>query len=196
MKHLKISQSLTTSTTELHQIGYVHSTQGLKGDLFIALKSQDDAWIEEWSDLILSPRSESGDKPSKDAASFMCFEIESLRPHKKQNKHGYVLRLYDLDTVSDVEPLVAHTVWIPKHFLEAKDGENIFLTEIEGFTVMDKNLGAVGPIVGFSSNGVQDLIEVQYKDKTFYIPLVKAFIEKIDKKNKKIFMNIPDGLLE
>lgn len=196
MKHLRITQPLHSSSTELHQIGYVHSTQGLKGDLFIALKSQDDAWIEEWEYLILSPRAESGETPSKDTTSFLNLEIKSLRPHKKQNKTGYVLRLHDLDDVNDVEPLVSYTVWIPKHFLEAKSGENIFLKEIEGFTVVDKARGEVGPIVAFSSNGAQDLIEVALNGETYYIPLVKAFIERIDKKNKKIFMNIPDGLLE
>jgi 16S rRNA processing protein RimM len=196
MKYLRITQPLHYKTTELHQIGYVHSTQGLKGDLFIALKSQDDAWIEEWEDLILSPRGESGETPSKDITHFLNFEIQHLRPHKKQNKTGYAVHLYDLDDVNDVEPLISYTVWIPKHFLEAKDGENIFLKEIEGFTVIDKTRGEIGPIVAFSSNGVQDLIEVAVKDNTFYVPLVKAFIERIDKKNKKIYMNIPDGLLE
>lgn len=208
MKHLRTSQPVNTPESELRQIGYVHSTQGLKGDLFIVLKSADDAWIEEWKDFILTPRTlEDGAKPPKGSltpkqdtpqsqAFFLSYEIESLRHHKKQGKDGFIIRLYDLDSCNDVEPLVSHTIWIPKEFLEAKDGENIFLAEIEGFIVFDEKLGEIGPIVGFSSNGAQDLIEVEFRGQTFFIPLVKAFIKKLDKRNRKLMMTIPDGLLE
>lgn len=197
MKHLRISQPLTSSETKLHQIGYVHSTQGLKGDIFIVLKSVDESWLEEWTDLVLGPPTK-GEKnppiPSKN--SLMSFEIDQLRFHKKQGKQGIALRLVDLNTATDVEPLVGHSVWIPEEYLESRPGEKIFLKEIEGFRVIDKKRGDLGPIVGFSSNGVQDLIEVHYKGENHYIPLVDAFLERIDKKDKKIFMDIPEGLLE
>lgn len=198
MKHLRISQPLSTSETELHQIGYVHSTQGLKGDIFIVLKSTDESWLDEWEDLILRPGIKHGDNrsPADVASAFFTLEIQSLREHKKQGKHGVAIRLFDLESCSDVEGLVGHEVWIPQSFLQAKKGENIFLEELRGFSVVDGRLGKIGTISGFSSNGVQDLIEVSYKGNVHLIPLVQAFIDRMAVKEKTIYMNIPEGLLD
>jgi len=174
-----------------HLIGYVHSTQGLRGELFLALKSTDDSWLEIWENLILVPPSKTDSTPAS-----LELPIHSLRLHKKQGKHGVVVRLKTLTNVDEAAVYVGYAVWIPEDFLQSKEGEALFLKEIEGFFVSDEWLGDVGPIVGFSSNGAQDLIEVFYKNKNHYIPLVKDFVVRVDKKNKKVFMRIPQGLLD
>ncbi len=192
MKHLRISQPPSYSESELYQIGYVHSTQGLKGDIFIVLKSTDIAWFDQWEDLILKASSTKAPQNS-----FMSFEIENLREHKKQGRKGVVARLFDLESCNDVEALVGHEVWIPKSFMESKEGENFFLAELLNFQVIDVAAGPIGQIVGFSTNGVQDLLEVKSAEgKEYLIPLVKAFIDRIDNSEKTIYMKIPEGLLD
>jgi len=62
--------------------------------------------------------------------------------------------------------------------------------------VVDKNRGEVGTIVGFSSNGPQDLIRVKTSTGVYEVPLIKPFIEKIELPEQKIYMDIPMGLLE
>ena len=53
----------------------------------------------------------------------------------------------------------------------------------------------------FSSNGVQDLLVIEKREekekayKRYEVPFVEDFIEKIDFKEKKIFMNLPEGLI-
>lgn len=195
MKHLRITRPIRIENSHLNLIGYIHSTQGIKGDIFAVLKSFDKSWLKKWTELLVQPKS--GEVEEKATSSeFLAFEILHLKVHKKQGKTGVILGLQDLDTMTDVEPLVGYSVWIPQDFLKSKKGENIFLKEIDGFTVVDAQLGLIGPIVGFSSNGVQDLIEVSYNNRNHYIPLVKAFVQRIDKKNKKLFMDIPQGLLD
>lgn len=197
MKHLRISQPPSHAESQLHQIGYVHSTQGLKGDLFIVVKASDISWFEDWETLILSPGSKQKTQSASSAdVSFLSFDIASLREHKKQGKRGVVARLYELESCTDVEPLVGFEVWIPKSMLESKKGENIFLAEIEGFTVIDGKMGKIGAITGFSSNGAQDLLEVSFKGRTLLIPLVQAFIDRIASEERTIYMNVPEGLLD
>jgi 16S rRNA processing protein RimM len=179
-----------------HPIGYIHSAQGLKGELFIALKAVDESWLDSWEELILSPRIDGKDAASLGSVVFTTFTIESLRVHKKQGKLGVVVSVNGVRSMTEAEQYVSHTVWIPEEFLESKPGEKIFLKEIEGFFVVDSRRGSIGPIINFSSNGAQDLIEVEYNGQSYYVPLVEAFIDKLDKKNRKIFMSIPEGLLE
>lgn len=181
-----------TISNQRHLIGYVHSTQGLQGEMFLVLKSIDTSWLDIWDELILAP----ANITDPEVADFLSFTIRSLRLHKKQGKQGLVARLKTLTDVDQAATYVGYSVWIPEEFLQSKEGEAIFLKEIEGFTVIDESLGEIGPIEGFSSNGPQDLIEVSYNGQTRFVPLVKAFIVSVDKKNKKLFMRIPDGLLE
>ena len=52
----------------------------------------------------------------------------------------------------------------------------------------------VGTVLSLSSNGPQDLLVVGERE--FLIPFVEAFILEIDFPNRKIFMDLPEGLLD
>ena len=173
----------------LRMIGKTHSSQGLQGHLFVLLKTENPPWIKKWKTLHLSvSEAEDGDK--KD------YEILQKREHSKQGKTGGVLKLKGIDDKNASDSLEKQFVWIPETFLTSKKGEQIFLREIENFLVVDQERGEVGPIVGFSSNGAQDLIQIQTSTGTYDVPLVQPFIQNIDYDAKKIYMDIPQGLLE
>lgn len=174
---------------KLHLIGKVHSSQGLRGQVFVVLKTEDVPWLKKWKTLILSAQESVPDNVKE-------FPILKLKEHFKQGKQGWVLDLKEITDKTKADSLEKLWVWIPKDFLVSQKGEKIFLREIENFLVIDKTRGNVGPIVGFSSNGAQDLIQIQTAQGLYDVPLVKPFIEKIDYENKTIQMDIPLGLLE
>jgi 16S rRNA processing protein RimM len=176
---------------KLHLIGKVHSSQGLRGQIFIVFKTSETPWIQKWKTLFLS--SDEAKAPSETAEKYSILKIKE---HAKQGKQGWVLDLKDISDKNAADLLVKKWVWIPEDFLVSKKGEQIFLREIENFLVVDQERGDVGPIVGFSSNGAQDLIQIQTSTGIYDVPLVQAFIERIDYENKKIYMDIPLGLLE
>jgi 16S rRNA processing protein RimM len=174
---------------KLTLIGKVHSSQGLRGHLFLFLKTQEVPWLKKWKTLFLST-SESENQ------NWEQHPILQIREHSKQGKQGWVVLVKDVVDKTLADTHVKKFVWIPEEFLVSKKGEKIFLREIENFLVVDKTRGDVGPIVGFSTNGVQDLIQIQTGSGVYDVPLVEPFIEKIDYENKKILMDIPQGLLE
>ena len=122
--------------------------------------------------------------------------ISHKKEHFKQGKQGWAVALTGVDNKTQADELEKMWVWIPEELLVSKKGETIYLREIENFSVVDRARGNVGKIVGFSSNGPQDLIQIQTSTGIFDVPLVDAFIEKTDYQAKMIFMNIPLGLLE
>ncbi len=174
---------------KLKLIGKVHSTQGLRGHIFVLLKAENPPWIKKWKTLYLS--SSENEETAKQE-----YEILQKREHSKQGKDGWVLLLKDVADKNTSDTLEKQFVWIPESFLTSQKGEKIFLREIENFLVVDKERGEVGPIVGFSSNGPQDLIQIQTGLGIYDVPLVEPFIKKIDYDAKKIHMDIPQGLLE
>ena len=84
---------------------------------------------------------------------------------------------------------------IPKKILVSRKGDTPYLIEIMGFEVFDQEQ-IIGVVQNFSSNTEQDLLVVESPIRFFEIPFVEAFIDSIDYENKKIFMKIPEGLLE
>lgn len=176
-------------TKKLHLIGKIHSSQGLRGGVFVTLKTPDPSWIKKWKTLYLSAS-------DQEKQNYQEYAIISKKEHSKQGKLGWVLQLKDITDKTASDLLEKKFVWIPDSFLVSKEGEKIFLREIENFLVIDKVRGEVGPIVSFSSNGAQDLIQIKTATGLYDVPLVEPFIEKIDYAGKKIFMDIPQGLLE
>jgi 16S rRNA processing protein RimM len=183
---------MTKIPQKLHMIGRVHSCQGVKGAIFVLLNDQNPSWYDDWDTLLLSPIK--ADK-SDDSTNVQSYSIARKAPHSKQGLKGYIVQLENIDDRNHAEELVKQTVWVPLEFVTSKDGETISLREILGFVVIDEQRGEVGPIVDFSSNSVQDLLVLEYKGGQFEVPFVDAFIQEIDVESKKIFMDIPLGLL-
>ena len=64
------------------------------------------------------------------------------------------------------------------------------------FKIIDKKLGEVGTIIGFNTQTVQSLIEVKTETKNILIPVHDHIIVKLDKKNKSIMVDLPEGLID
>lgn len=178
-----------SQSKNLRIIGKTHSSQGLRGHIFVLLKTEEPPWIKKWKTLYLSTA-------DREDSEIREYQIEQKKEHSKQGKTGWVLKLKGIDDKDASDAIEKMFVWIPESFLTSKKGEQIFLREIENFLVVDKERGEVGPIVGFSSNGAQDLIQIQTPTAIYDVPLVQPFILNIDYDAKKIHMDIPQGLLE
>jgi 16S rRNA processing protein RimM len=177
-------------------VGRVKDAQGLKGEIYVRLFAGQADWLERLQKealVYLSAPAASLAEMDVITGPPQVWQMENARRHKE----GLVLKLATLSDRTAAEGLKGMQFLIPQNFLESQPGEAVFLSELLSFEVVDVTLGVVGVIAAFSSNGPQDLLVV--KDSTgreHLIPLVKPFIEKMDFANKKIFMNLPPGLLE
>ena len=62
--------------------------------------------------------------------------------------------------------------------------------------VIYNNNSIIGKIIDIVENKNQDLFEVVVNEKRILIPIVDEFIVNIDNDNKKIVMNLPEGLTD
>lgn len=164
-------------------VGKVKGAHGLKGDLYILIFSGDISWLPRLGVFGLG----SSDR----AESLMKCTVQRV----KVFKDGFIVKANEINDRNQSEALKGKGFYIDDELLVSEPGETIYLTEILHFTVKLSQDEIVGPIVGFSSNGAQDLLRVEYNNKIVEIPFVQQFIKKIDFKNSSIFMNLPDGLL-
>jgi 16S rRNA processing protein RimM len=169
-------------------IGKLHSPQGVRGQVFVHIFSQEAHWVDLWQELLMSPASEN--RPS------VTIKIQKWREHQKQKKWGYVLSLDGVTNRNQVEPWVGYTVYVPESFLQSQDGENIYLREVLGYSVVDQKRGPVGQVQGFSGSQWQDLLVISHPTgETFEVPFVEPLLLSIDHAQRQISMDIPYGLV-
>lgn len=164
---------------EMRLIGKIKDAHGLRGDVFIIFFSKDYSWIDLIDEVYIE------DTP---------YEVIKAAEHKD----GLKVQLKGLTDRNQSEALIGKQIYLPADFFfTPEEDEGLFLAEIEKFKVIDKTAGEVGIITGFSSNTAQDLLVVTSASGTvFEIPFVEAFIVEIDRENKTIQMDLPEGLLD
>ena len=168
-------------------VGRVHSTQGLKGEIFIDLFAGEADWQDQWTLLYLAVKTLS--RPEQ------FFKILNKRVHRKRNGWGFVLKLQFIDDIDGAQKLVGQRVFIPKKFLVSEDAERPYLYEILGFRVFDQQRGDVGRVVGFSGSSMQNTVIVSGPMGEFEVPFVSPIHKSTNRKKKELIMDIPQGLV-
>jgi 16S rRNA processing protein RimM len=164
--------------TNLVKVAKVVGCRALKGELKLYLYSGQAPWQESVKNVYLV-------RVNSEPVSFKVTKMDSV-----------FLKLTSLNDRTEAEKWVGAEVFITEKELETKSGESIYLREILGFevSVEDKKIGVV---ISFETNNSQDLLVVEREDKkTVLIPLIAQFLDKIDYKEKIIYMKLPPGLLE
>jgi 16S rRNA processing protein RimM len=156
-------------------IGYFSKTHGVKGQLI--LRKESDFFTEKVKVLFIEV---SGAK-----APYFISEL-------KETNTGMIVSLEDVDSVEKARLLLGKKVFIDSTLLTKEETE----TDWIGFELVDKHFGSLGKIEQVTDNGQQLLVTLYYKNKEVMLPLVDAFIEKIDEDLKKIFFNAPEGLID
>lgn len=164
-------------------VGKVREAHGLKGDLYVLVFSGDITWAKRMKTFGLK---------TKDSEELKTFTVERTKPFKK----GIIVKAAEISDRTAAEGVEHLEFFIDESLLVSKPGETIYLSEIKNFKLKDPEQKILGQIVGFSSNGVQDLLIVDDGSKKVEVPFVDAFIKKIDFKHQAVVMDLPEGLFD
>lgn len=87
---------------------------------------------------------------------------------------------------------------IPDHLreFEVEEEDTLEYGFLEGFTLADKNLGEIGTVGEVLEMPQQEMAFLQYKGREVLIPLNEQLIISIDESNKRLTMDLPEGLLD
>ena len=164
---------------EMRLIGKIKDAHGLRGDVYVIFFSKDYSYADLIDELYIE------DTP---------YEVIKAGEHKD----GLKVQLKGVIDRNQSEALIGKQIYLPADFFFSQDEEEgLFLAEIENFKVIDKSLGEIGIITGFSSNVAQDLLIVTTAaNRQVEIPFVDQFVVEIDHDNKVLQMDLPEGLLE
>ncbi len=163
------------------KIGKLAATFGLEGQLILehnlgkktSLKGLENIFIEDRKD------------------SFLPYFIESAKI--KNDKEVY-LKLEGISAKEEAGIFVKKEVWLHENDFKKFVSSNAPVSFL-GFTIVNENED-LGEIVEVIEQPHQLLCKILLKDKEALIPIHEDSLEKIDKKNRKLYMNLPEGLLD
>lgn len=121
------------------------------------------------------------------------FFIEKSSIHKN---HFLRVKFEDVNTEEAADEIMGCEIYLPLSFLPELEGNQFYFHEVIGFEIDDQRLGIVGKIVSVNDSTAQPLFEVVLGEKEIFIPMIDQFLVKIDRNNKKVIMDLPEGLVE
>ena len=113
----------------------------------------------------------------------------------KSSNTAYVT-LEDVTDEEQASALVNCDLYLPVSFLPPLSGNKFYYHEVIGFSVIDVNHGNIGKISAVNDHGPQAIFIIQFESKEILIPVTDEIIKKIDRKNKTMEVETPDGLIE
>ena len=121
------------------------------------------------------------------------FPIEKINVEK----NGYaIIKFKNVDSIEQARKLVNKSMYLPLSFLPVLTGKNFYFHEIIGFDVMDSLKGNIGKITDVLDNPAQPIFQINFENKEILVPAHDNIIERIDRENKIIFLNCPEGLID
>ncbi len=122
------------------------------------------------------------------------FFIEAAFLHKNDFLR---VKFEDCDSEEDADRLIGSELYLPLDLLPKLEGNKFYYHEVVGFDVVDKNQGiTIGTLVRINDSNYQALFEIDNEGTEILVPMIDQFIELVDRENKKLFLNIPAGLVD
>lgn len=106
------------------------------------------------------------------------------------------IQFEDIESEADADAIMGSELYMPLEFLPKLTGNKFYFHEIINFDIEDVNHGYVGVITGVNDSSAQPLFEINANGTEIFIPMIDDFIKKVDRKNKKIIVEAPEGLID
>lgn len=171
---------------ECYYLGYTSKVHGKQGELIIKL---DVDFPEEYKKLesVLIQLNQKDN-------SLIPFFITNTQ---LQNNQSIKVKIDDIDTVDQAKLLVGKEVYLPLNTLPKLTGNKFYYHEVIGFKMIDTKLGDIGTltiILDYPTQAIFGITNPQGKE--ILIPIIDEVIVTVDRDNKTITINPPDGLVE
>ena len=121
------------------------------------------------------------------------FFIETGSIHKDKFLR---VRFEDVKNEEEADAIMGSEIYLPISMLPELEGTQFYYHEVIGFDVIDLIRGNIGQIVAINDSGAQPLFEIDKNGTEILIPVIDDFIIALDRKNKTITLETPDGLVD
>jgi len=123
--------------------------------------------------------------------SFIPYFVEAS---KIKNDKEIFIKLDRISSKEEARQFIKREIWVNELDFK-KYAANAAPISLLGFMVMN-NEEEIGEVVEVIEQPHQLLCKIWYQGKEALLPVHQDSLEKIDKKHRRLFLNLPDGLLD
>lgn len=166
---------------EYLEVGQIVNTNGLKGLLKINPFTDDITRFERLKTILVDHKKE-----------LLEFEIESVRYQKKQ----VLLKLKGIDTIEEAEKYREDYLKINRNKEEKLPEDTYYIVDLIGLDIYTEGGELLGKLDDIFPTGSNDVYVVKNSEgKQILLPAISDVIKNIDLEQKKIVVNLIEGLL-
>ena len=163
-------------------LGKVVKKYSFKGELLVKLDTDDPSIYTRMESVFIDKNK-----------SLIPFFIERSSLHKSTLLR---VKFEDIDSEEDADKLLKSELYLPLEFLPQLTGNKFYYHEIVGFEAEDLSFGLVGIVKGVNDTTNQAILEIDRNGSEILIPLIDDFIKSVDREQKKINLEVPEGLID
>ena len=163
-------------------LGKIVRKYSFKGEVLVKLDTDDPEHYKELESVFVDLR-----------GNLVPFFIQHAQMHKSELLR---LKFEDVETEDDADSILKCDLYLPLDLLPELDDDKFYYHEVIGFRVEDIHFGEVGIITGINDSTAQAIFEIDRNGLEILIPMNDHFIKKVDKTNKRIIIEAPEGLID
>lgn len=174
----------------LFTIGEITGVHGLKGYVRIySFADSIDSFVPGMEVSIRSKKRGFSGEASTDSTK-TTYTIERVSPHKK----GVLLMFEGVDR-DCAETLIGSEVLMRRDTLPELEADTYYWQDLIGLTVVDIRHGTLGELDHIVPTGSNDVYVVKKGDQEVLVPALARVVRQVDFDEKKMVVDLPDGLL-
>ena len=162
-------------------IGKIAATFGVKGEIVLEHHLGEDASLEGVVAIFIE----------EFTGKFIPYFIAGS---KTKSGTEMILSLEGIESPESAKPFLRKKIWLKEEDVK-KNASSTAPISMLGFMVYDKKK-PLSTVLEVIEQPVQILLRIEMEGKEVLVPLNESTLDKIDHKQEKIYVTLPDGLLD
>lgn len=162
-------------------LGKITKTFGLKGEVLIFLDTDEPYKYYNLKSVFFDIEGEP-----------IPFFVQSI---KQRPNNQIIVKFADIE-MENADSYVDTLLYLPLSMLPPLEENKFYFHEIKGYTIIDINYGTLGICKDVLEFPQQAVFQIENPKGEILIPIVDAYIKKVDKENKIIEVDSPSGLID
>ena len=166
------------------KVGKIVNTHSLKGEVKVISSTDfEEQRFEKGTELLITR----GNQVVKEVT------VESYRTHR----NNLLVKFVGIDSIEEAEKLKNLQIKIDSENIGELEENEFYFHEIIGCEVFDENGKSLGEISEILTPGANDVWVIKSQNgKEILIPYIEDVVKKIDVENKKIDIEVMEGLID
>jgi len=154
-------------------IGQIVNTHGLKGEVKLYPYTNQKTVLMNLSEVLLY------DQKRK---RYLLAKVKNVRKGPKT----YLVKFEGIESIEDAEKLKGYKVYVLLSELPKPEKDEYYFYEVMGCEVVLENGESLGKVTDIIETGANDVLVVKKGKKETLIPMIKRYVVKLDKEERKI----------